>query len=57
MAKNIDPETSAAAAAMGRKGGAARAKVLSKARRKQIASEGARARWGDKKKDERAVGK
>ena len=54
MAKDIDPETSAAAAAMGRKGGVARAKALSRARRKQIASDGARARWGDKKEDKGA---
>jgi hypothetical protein len=32
----------------GQKGGAARAKVLSRARRIQIAKAGARARWGKK---------
>jgi hypothetical protein len=52
LAKDIDPETSAAAAAMGRRGGTARAKALTKARRKQIASEAAKARWGDKKKEQ-----
>ena len=49
--KRVDPETSEAAAAMGRKGGPARAKKLSPARRKQIASEAAKARWGEKKAD------
>jgi len=45
----VDSETSAAAAAMGRKGGPARAKALSKARRKEIASGAAKARWKDRK--------
>jgi hypothetical protein len=35
-----------AAAALGRKGGPARAKALSKARRQEIARKAARARWG-----------
>jgi hypothetical protein len=39
---------SEAAAAMGRKGGPARAKKLSAKRRKEIAIAGAKARWGDK---------
>jgi hypothetical protein len=39
---------SEAAAAMGRKGGPARAKKLSAKRRKEIAKEGAQARWGKK---------
>ena len=38
----------AAAAAMGRKGGPARAKSLTAKRRKEIASEAAKARWADK---------
>jgi hypothetical protein len=46
--KKIDPEMSAAAAAMGRKGGPARAKSLTAKRRKEIASEAAKARWADK---------
>lgn len=47
--KRVDPETSAAAAAMGRKGGPARAKSLTAAERKAIASNAAKARWKDKK--------
>jgi hypothetical protein len=47
--KKADPETNAAAAAMGRKGGPARAKKLTAKRRKEIAAAGAKARWGDKK--------
>lgn len=47
--KKVDPETSAAAAAMGRKGGPARAKSLTAKRRKEIASEAAKTRWADKK--------
>lgn len=43
--KPVEPDTSDVAAAMGRKGGAARAKALTKARRKEIASEAANARW------------
>ena len=39
---------SEAAAAMGRKGGPARAKKLSAKRRKEIAKAGAAARWGKK---------
>jgi hypothetical protein len=46
--KKVDAETSAAAAAMGRKGGPARAKSLTKARRSEIAAAAARARWGEK---------
>lgn len=46
--KKVDPETSAAAAAMGRKGGPARAKSLTAKRRKEIASDAAKARWADK---------
>jgi hypothetical protein len=38
------------AAAMGRLGGPARAKALSPARRRQIAIQAARARWGNRKK-------
>lgn len=45
--KQIDPEVSAAAAAMGRKGGPARAKSLSKARRKEIATKAAETRWAN----------
>ena len=41
---------SEAAAAMGRKGGPARAKKLSATRRTEIAKAGAQARWGGKKK-------
>ena len=41
---------SEAAAAMGRKGGPARAKKLSAKRRTEIAKAGAQARWGGKKK-------
>jgi hypothetical protein len=46
--KRVDADVSAAAAAMGRKGGANRAKSLTAARRAEIASEAAKARWGDK---------
>jgi hypothetical protein len=46
----VDPEVSAAAAAMGRKGGPARAAALSGKRRKEIAKAAALARWGSKKK-------
>jgi hypothetical protein len=38
-----------AAAALGRKGGRARAKGLSKKRRKEIAKDAAKARWADQK--------
>jgi len=41
---------SEAVAAMGRKGGPARAKKLSAKRRTEIAKAGAQARWGGKKK-------
>jgi hypothetical protein len=48
------PAKNPAAVALGRmgglKGGAARAKSLSKTRRKEIASRAAAARWGDRKK-------
>jgi hypothetical protein len=47
--KKIDPETSAAAAAMGRKGGPARAKALTAKRRKEIAAKAAATRWAEKK--------
>lgn len=46
--KTVDPDVSAAAAALGRKGGPARAKVLSSKRRKEIAVKAAEARWGKK---------
>jgi len=46
--KKVDKETSEAAAAMGRKGGPARAKALTAKRRREIAEAGARARWGGK---------
>jgi hypothetical protein len=46
MAKKKDNAVSEAAAAMGRKGGPARAKNLSAKRRKEIAQAGAAARWG-----------
>ena len=46
--KTIDPETSAAAAAMGRKGGPARAKSLTAKRRKEIAIKAAKTRWRNK---------
>lgn len=46
--KRVDPDMSAAAAAMGRKGGPARAKSLTAKRRKEIAEQAAKARWGDK---------
>ena len=52
MAKKNEGERnpmSEAAAAMGRKGGPARAKKLSAKRRKEIAKAGAIARWGNKK--------
>jgi hypothetical protein len=40
-----DDGKNAAAVALGRKGGAARAKVISPARRKAIAKKAAKARW------------
>ena len=40
---------SQAASAMGRKGGPARAKALTKAQRQEIARKAAAARWGKKK--------
>ena len=49
MKKKIDPEMSAAAAAMGRKGGPARAKALTKERRREIARKAAQKRWADEK--------
>jgi hypothetical protein len=44
--KPVDPAVSAAAAAMGRKGGPARAKKLTAKQRKEIAVKAAEARWG-----------
>lgn len=48
--KVVDPAVSAAAAAMGRKGGPARAKSLTKAERSAIAKQGAEVRWAAAKK-------
>jgi hypothetical protein len=46
MAKEKDP----AAVSLGRKGGLARAKAISAARRKEIASKAAKALWAKRKK-------
>lgn len=52
--EEIPPEVSAAAAALGRrgglKGGPARARQLSKARRAEIARKAAQARWKDRER-------
>jgi hypothetical protein len=52
MAAKKDPAMTEAAKVMGSKGGKARAKNLTKQRRKEIASEAAKARWADR--DEKA---
>ena len=52
--KKIPNPVSEAAAAMGRLGGPARAKKLSSKRRKEIAQEGAEARWGKKRGESKA---
>jgi hypothetical protein len=48
--KEVDPAMSQAAKAMGSLGGHARAKNLTKKRRKEIASDAAKKRWADKDK-------
>lgn len=45
---NPDQRKDPAAVALGKKGGAARAKSLSAAKRKAIAKKAARKRWGDR---------
>jgi hypothetical protein len=57
MATNKNTAISEAAAAMGRKGGAARAKSLSAKRKREIAENAAEARWGPKKTAGKKKGK
>jgi hypothetical protein len=46
------PNVSSAAQALGRRGGTARAKALTADQRREIARQGARARWGMRKPTE-----
>lgn len=48
LADSLDELVESAAASLGRQGGTARAKKLSKGRRAEIARAGAKARWGNK---------